>query len=351
VDYSEILILAARVGGILVGAFILDRLVRLAITRYMKRLIARQDARDAARQEEESVLTAGGALQYLSPLRLRDRVEHSERVRQRAGALGAVLRSVASIIIYAVAIIMVLGEFDVSLAPLLASAGIAGVALGFGAQTLVRDFLSGIFILIEDQYGVGDFVDLGEATGVVEEVTLRITRVRDVQGTLWHVPNGEIRRVGNQSQLWARVILDVEVAYDTDIAEASAVVKEVADSVWREGSEALPILEEPELWGVESFGPDAIVLRLAVKTDPGRQWAVSREVRARLKQAFDEHGIEIPFPQRTVWLRGEGESGGGDAGKAASPRRRATPSAEGARGGAEPPSESDADGADTAGED
>ncbi len=349
-DYSEILILAARVGGILVGAFILDRLVRLSIKRYVKRLIAGQDARDAARQEEEDVLTAGGALQYLSPLRLRDRGEHSERVRQRAGALGAVLRSVASIIIYAVAVIMVLGEFDVSLAPLLASAGIAGVALGFGAQTLVRDFLSGIFILIEDQYGVGDFVDLGEATGVVEEVTLRITRVRDVQGTLWHVPNGEIRRVGNQSQLWARVILDVEVAYDTDIAEASAVVKEVADSVWREGSEALPVLEEPELWGVESFGPDAIVLRLAVKTDPGRQWAVSREVRARLKQAFDEHGIEIPFPQRTVWLRSEGESGD-DAGKAASPRRRATPRAEGARGGVEPPSESDADGADTGGED
>ncbi len=220
------------------------------------------------------------------------------------------LRSVASITIYTVAIIMVLGEFDVSLGPLLAGAGIAGVALGFGAQSLVRDFLSGIFILIEDQYGVGDIVDLGEATGTVEEVTLRVTRVRDVRGTLWHVPNGEIRRVGNQSQLWARVILDVAVAYDTDITAASAVIKEVADALWREGLATAPILEEPEIWGVENFGPDAIVLRLAAKTEPGSQWALSRELRLRLKRAFDDRGIEIPFPQRTVWLRGEGE---GDA--------------------------------------
>jgi small-conductance mechanosensitive channel len=307
VNVSEVLIVAARVGGILVGAFILERLVRYSISRFVKRLIADQEARDAAREQEEEALEAGGALQYLAPLRLHQKAERSQRVKQRAGALGAVLRSLASIIVYAVAIIMVLGEFDISLGPLLAAAGVAGVALGFGAQSLVRDFLSGIFILIEDQYGVGDIVDLGEAIGTVEEVTLRITRVRDVHGTLWHVPNGEIRRVGNQSQLWARVILDVEVAYDTEIAKASAVIKEVADTLWHEGVATAPILEEPEIWGVENFGPDAIVLRLAAKTEPGSQWALSRELRARLKRAFDEHGIEIPFPQRTVWLHGEGE--------------------------------------------
>ncbi|MBN2204912.1 MAG: mechanosensitive ion channel family protein [Thermoleophilia bacterium] len=316
-DVSEVLIVAARVGGILVGAFILERVVRYSISRFVRRLIADQEARDAAREQQEETLEAGAARQYLAPLRLRHRAERSERLTQRAGALGAALRSVASITIYTVAIIMVLGEFDVSLGPLLAGAGIAGVALGFGAQSLVRDFLSGIFILIEDQYGVGDIVDLGEAIGTVEEVTLRVTRVRDVRGTLWHVPNGEIRRVGNQSQLWARVILDVEVAYDTEIAKASAVIKEVADALWREGLATAPILEEPEIWGVENFGPDAIVLRLAAKTEPGLQWALSRELRARLKRAFDEHGIEIPFPQRTVWLHGEGEGvlqGGAPAG-------------------------------------
>jgi small conductance mechanosensitive channel len=310
VDVSEVLIVVARVGGILIGAFILERLVRYSISRFVRRLIADQEARDAAREQEEETLVAGAAQKYLAPLRLRHRDERSERLKQRAGALGAVLRSVASITIYTVAVIMVLGEFDVSLGPLLAGAGIAGVALGFGAQSLVRDFLSGIFILIEDQYGVGDIVDLGEATGTVEEVTLRVTRVRDVRGTLWHVPNGEIRRVGNQSQLWARVILDVAVAYDTDITAASAVIKEVADALWREGLATAPILEEPEIWGVEDFGPDAITLRLAVKTQPGSQWVLSRELRVRLKRAFDEQGIEIPFPQRTVWLRGEGE---GDA--------------------------------------
>ncbi len=309
-DVTDALIVAARVGGILVGAFILERLVRYSISRFVKRLIADQETRDAAREQEEEALEAGGALQYLAPLRLRHKAERSQRVTQRAGALGAALRSVASITIYTIAIIMVLGEFDVSLGPLLAGAGIAGVALGFGAQSLVRDFLSGIFILIEDQYGVGDIVDLGEATGTVEEVTLRVTRVRDVRGTLWHVPNGEIRRVGNQSQLWARVILDVEVAYDTEIAKATGVIKEVADALWREGLASAPVLEEPEIWGLENFGPDAIVLRLAVKTEPGSQWALSRELRARLKRAFDEHGIEIPFPQRTVWLHGQGEGSG-----------------------------------------
>jgi len=320
VDVSDALIVVARVGGILVGAFILERLVRYSISRFVRRLIADQEARAAAREQQEETLEVGAARQYLASLRLRHRAERSERLMQRAGALGAALRSVASIAIYTVAIIMVLGEFEVSLGPLLAGAGIAGVALGFGAQSLVRDFLSGIFILIEDQYGVGDIVDLGEAVGTVEEVTLRVTRVRDVRGTLWHVPNGEIRRVGNQSQLWARVILDVEVAYDTEIAKASAVIKQVADELWREGVATAPILEEPEIWGLENFGADAIVLRLAAKTEPGSQWALSRELRARLKRAFDEHGIEIPFPQRTVWLHGEGEGvsqGGAAAGDGA----------------------------------
>jgi moderate conductance mechanosensitive channel len=310
VDYTEALIVAARVAGILLGAFILERLLRRSIRHLVQRLIDDRIAREAAREQQAGASDASGAPPRLSMVHLRRLAERSERARQRVGTLGAVLGNVASIVIFTLAILLVLGELDISLGPLIAGAGIAGVALGFGAQSLVRDFLSGIFIVMEDQYGVGDIVDVGSASGVVEEVTLRVTRVRDVQGTLWHVPNGEIRRVGNMSQLWARVILDAEVAYDTDIAEASKVIKEVADGLWREALPTAPILEEPELWGIEDFGVKGISIRLAVKTEPGSQWAISRELRARLKRAFDERGIQIPFFQGTGWPPGHAEGGG-----------------------------------------
>ena len=177
--------------------------------------------------------------------------------------------------------------------PLIAGAGIVGFAVGFGAQSAVSDFIAGIFILVEDQYAEGDFVDLGEASGTVERVSLRTTVLRDVHGAVWVVPNGEIRRVCNSSQIWARSVLDVDVAYDTDIDLAASVIKEVADELWKENLESATIIEEPEIWGVQNFGADSISIRLAVKTEAG----------ARLKKAFDENGIEIPFPQRTVWVR------------------------------------------------
>ena len=224
----------------------------------------------------------------------------AERSGPRLSA--AVLRSIASIVVYSIAVMMSLAEFDVNLGPLIAGAGIVGVAVGFGAQSLVKDFLSGIFMLLEDQYGVGDVIDVGETTGVVEEVKLRTTQIRDVSGTLWHVPNGTINRVANMSQEWARTVLDVEVAYDTDIGHAMTVMKAAADSVWMENLAHATVLEEPEIWGVQSFGADSIAIRLVLKTEPGEQWATGREVRRRLKLAFDEAGIEIPFPQRTVWL-------------------------------------------------
>jgi small conductance mechanosensitive channel len=157
-------------------------------------------------------------------------------------------------------------------------------------------------MLVEDQYGVGDVIDVGDATGVVEEISLRTTRLRDVDGTVWFVPNGEIRRIGNKSQQWARAVLDVEVAYDTDIEVASEVIKRVADSVWHDELEHATVLEEPEIWGVQEFGASAIAIRLVLKVEPGEQWATAREVRKRLKAVFDTEGIEIPFPQRTVWM-------------------------------------------------
>ncbi len=242
------------------------------------------------------------------PESLRQRLDVSaavavERRRQRAETIGTVLRSVASIVVATVAGTTVLGELGVDLGPILASAGIVGVALGFGAQNLVKDFLNGIFMILEDQYGVGDAVDLGEASGIVEAVGLRATRLRSVDGTVWHVRNGEILRVGNMSQGWSRALLDVEVAYGTDIAHAQRVIKQVADDVWHGETVGSFVLDEPELWGVETLGADGIALRLVVKTAPLEQWKVARELRQRLKDAFDAEGIEIPFPQRSLWLR------------------------------------------------
>jgi small-conductance mechanosensitive channel len=186
---------------------------------------------------------------------------------------------------------------------LLAGAGIAGVALGFGAQTLVRDFISGLFILIEDQFGVGDHINVGEASGQVTRMTLRITSLRDVNGNLWHIPNGEITHVANESQVWARALLDIEVAYEADLREAQQIIADVAAAVWTDPEFEGAILESPEVWGVQNLGADGVAIRLVVKTVPAMQWRVQRELRLGIKEAFDNAGVEIPYPQRTVWLR------------------------------------------------
>jgi small conductance mechanosensitive channel len=222
------------------------------------------------------------------------------RALQRAETIGAVLRSIAKAVVGTLAILVVLGEFGVQLGPLIAGAGIAGVALGFGAQSLVKDFLSGMFMLVEDQFGVGDIVDVGEASGLVEGVSLRTTRLRDVEGTVWHVPNGEIRRVGNKSQQWSRALLDVQVAFETDVDHATRAIKAAADEVWHSEDVGPSVLEEPEVWGVEGFGPTGIAIRLVVKTQPADQWKVLRELRSRIKVALDREGIGFGF-QRIPW--------------------------------------------------
>lgn len=275
--------------AILLVAYFLNRLVGRAIKRALRTL------------HSGTVQERLGSLRRRTPAALLETSETSLRAEQRINALTSVLRSIKTGVIYTIAGFLILSEFGVNLAPLLAGAGIVGIALGFGAQSLVRDFLSGMFILVEDQFGVGDIVDLDQQTaGTVEAVSLRTTRLRAVDGTVWHVPNGDIRRVGNKSQHWSRALLDVEVAYDTDIEQAKAVIKRVADVLWQERND---ILEEPEVWGVERLGASAIVIRLVVKTRPADQWNVSRELRQRLKEAFDADGIEIPFPQQVVWHR------------------------------------------------
>jgi small-conductance mechanosensitive channel len=230
----------------------------------------------------------------------------SIRAAARSETLGLVLRSVASFVIWGIASITILGELGISLGPLIAGAGLVGVAVGFGAQSLVRDFLAGIFILVEDQYGVGDIVDVGEASGTVEAVSLRTTRLRDVNGTLWHVPNGQILRVGNKSQKWARALLDLAVAHGTDVALAERVIKETADGIWKDPAWEGQILEEPEVWGVERLGPEGITVRLVVKTLPARQFDILRELRGRITVALVQAGVEMPSAGRTIVLRGDG---------------------------------------------
>jgi small conductance mechanosensitive channel len=185
-------------------------------------------------------------------------------------------------------------------APLIASAGIIGLALGFGAQSLVTDFLSGIFMIIEDQYGVGDAVDLGEAIGTVEAVGLRVTRLRDVEGTVWYVRNGEILRVGNQSQNWARTVVDVPVSHEQDLHYVRSVLTDVAHEVWADEDFKRDILEEPEVWGVQEMTPDWITVRVTLKTAPLEQWGVAREMRERIKARFDHLGIELARPARVL---------------------------------------------------
>ncbi|MGH2897827.1 MAG: mechanosensitive ion channel family protein, partial [Solirubrobacteraceae bacterium] len=275
--------------AILVAAVIVNRLVTRTIKRALQTL------------HSGAVRERVGALRRRTPAALLENDELSLRAEQRINALTSVLRSVSTGVIFAIAGFMILAELGLNLAPLLAGAGILGLALGFGAQSLVKDFLSGMFILVEDQFGVGDIVDLDQQTsGTVEAVSLRTTRLRAVDGTVWHVPNGDIRRVGNRSQHWSRALLDVEVAYDTDIDHATAVIKRVADELWQERED---ILEEPEVWGVERLGINSIVIRVVVKTRPADRYSVSRILRQRLKEAFDAAGIEIPFAQQVVWHR------------------------------------------------
>jgi small conductance mechanosensitive channel len=247
-------------------------------------------------------LGAGG-LQERARSALRETQELSIRSEQRVEALSTVLRSIVGVVIWTFAGFMVLGQLGIDLGPLLAGAGVVGLAIGFGSQALVRDFLAGLFILVEDQFGVGDVVDVGEATGKVEAVSLRTTRIRSIDGVLWHVPNGEIRRVGNQSQHWSRALLDVQVAYGTDLRHARDVIKRVADALWHEGDD---VITEPEILGVENLAANGIDIRLSVDTQPSAQWRVARELRERLAAEFDREGIEIPFPQQTVWHRQDG---------------------------------------------
>ncbi len=285
-----------RILFIVLISWIASKLLQRAVARFVKTVAATPN--DIRLQ----------SLRERGPGKLLVQESDSARAEARAETIGLVLRSIVVAIVWSVAGLMILGQLNIDLAPLIAGAGIGGIALGFGAQSIVKDFLSGLFMLIEDQYGVGDVIDVGDATGTVENVSLRSTTIRDVHGTVWHVPNGEIARVGNYSQLWSRALIDVEVAYDVDLRFAQGVIQRVADEFWNDsewGGDEL--MERPEVWGIQNLGASGISIRLVVKTEPSMQWSVERELRLRVKEALDVAGIEIPFPQQTVWVRNQGD--------------------------------------------
>ncbi|HUR05569.1 MAG TPA: mechanosensitive ion channel family protein [Nonomuraea sp.] len=216
-----------------------------------------------------------------------------ERRRQRAKTIGSVLKSMATFLVYGLAFILVLGELGINLGPIIASAGIIGVAIGFGAQNLVRDFLSGIFMMIEDQYGVGDVVDIGEATGTVEAVGLRITTLRDIKGTVWYVRNGEVLRVGNSSQGFAVAVVDLPLSYGANLVEATEVLHRVVNEATAEEPLSKDVIDEPQVLGVEKVTPEGITMRVTVKVRPGRQWSVQRALRAKLMPALEQSGVSV----------------------------------------------------------
>jgi small conductance mechanosensitive channel len=283
---DEVLPVAIRVAVILALAFAL----RYVLIRAVDKLVEKRVQKQLAEAEATGSTPA-------------EVVIEAKRSAQRAETLGSLFRNIITITFYTLATLLILAEMGFNLAPLIAGAGFLGVALGFGAQSLVADFLSGIFILMEDQYGVGDVVDVGDATGMVEEVQLRVTKIRSIDGVLWFVRNGEIVRVGNMSQDWSRTVLDVNIAYGSDIKKAKEIMREIGEALDADPEYGDKVLEPPEVWGVEDLGSDAVVIRMVVKTKPGEQWAASRVLRERIKVAFDAAGVEVPFSQRTVWLR------------------------------------------------
>ena len=219
----------------------------------------------------------------------------TERRAQRAKTIGSVLKSIVTFLVYGLAFVLILGELGINLAPIIASAGIVGVALGFGAQNLVKDFLSGIFMLLEDQYGMGDVVDLGEATGTIEGVGLRVTTLRDVNGTVWYVRNGEILRVGNSSQGFAVAVVDLPVGYSADATQVTEILRKVSADLQADEEYAADVIEAPEVLGVEKVTPEGMTLRVTVKVRPGRQWAVQRALRLRAMAALEEADIQPPL--------------------------------------------------------
>lgn len=266
-------------------------LIVVLIAMIARRLLHRMIDRLVRSTAEGSVPPILKPLKERIPSRLQDPgAAFPERRRQRAEAIGSVLRSFVTVAVYSIAGLMILQELSINVAPLIASAGIVGVALGFGAQTLVKDLIAGLFMLLEDQYGVGDTVDLGEATGVVEAVGLRITTIRDARGVLWYIRNGEIIRVGNKSQGWSMVVVDMPIGF-VSVEEATAVLRRAVEDLGEDSEYADDLIDPPEVLGVEQLTVDGAVVRAIAKTHAEARIRIDRELRRRLTEALETSGI------------------------------------------------------------
>jgi small conductance mechanosensitive channel len=220
-------------------------------------------------------------------------LENAERRKQRSQAMGSVLRSVASFMVLGTAALTALSVLGINLAPLLASAGVAGVAIGFGARNLVTDFLSGVFMILEDQYGVGDQIDTGVASGTVLEVGLRVTKLRGAGGEIWYIRNGEVKRIANMSQGWATANVEVPVGYDEDLGRVEELILAAAEEMAKDEPWSEQLWEPVKVLGVDSLGAETLVVQIAAKTMPGKATPVARELRRRIKGALDEAGIPL----------------------------------------------------------
>jgi small conductance mechanosensitive channel len=278
------------IGGVLLVGWILRWLVRRIVARGVNRLFA------AAPVLRLPVDPAAPVTDGRMPW-------DEARRGERAHAVATAASSTLCAMVWVVTLIAVAGILGLDVGPILASAGLAGVALAFGAQSLIRDLLAGVFILIEDHFAIGDEVDLGDAVGVVERMTLRETVLRDLDGTVWHVRNGEIERVGNHSQVWSAALLDVTVALRTDLAKARTVLTDVATELARTPPFDKEVLDEPEVLGVEALSADGITLRLRVKTLAGKQFPLQRALLEQFAESFREHGIQLGTRELTVQLR------------------------------------------------
>ena len=280
---------------VLICAWIASKLVQRVILRFAKGIGAMQ----ASSGIQAIAARAPGSV-------LADE-KHRARARARSETLGHVLRSIAMTVIWTMAALISLSEIGVNLGPMIAGAGIAGIALGFGAQSVVKDFLSGLFMLIEDHYGVGDMITVGNIMGQVKEVTLRSTVVRDRDGIVWHIPNGQIDRVGNFSQVTLRARINIDIAYGTDTRKAIKIINEVGNEMWESEECHEQLALPPKVSGVQELGSAGVALRVVVETKPALAWPekrrMEREFRLRTKEALQAAKIEMPFPQYDVWMR------------------------------------------------
>ncbi|MCJ7640539.1 MAG: mechanosensitive ion channel family protein [Desulfobacterales bacterium] len=262
-----------KIVGILIGLLILSQMSRWVVT-WLEKFVPLKDPLQAA------------------------------EAKKRARTLGNILRHTLLIVFFSIAILLILGELGIQLGPLLATAGIGAVAIGFGAQGLVKDVISGFFIILENQYRIGDAIEVAGVSGLVESVGLRTTVLRDLEGKVHIVPNGEIKIVSNLSKEWARSVLDVGISYREDVDQVIDLLSQIGEELASEEPYQSAILEPAQILGVERFGESELVIRMTVKTAPLKQWEVGRELRKRIKARFDEKGIQMPLPHR-VLLWGE----------------------------------------------